>query len=516
MAGTVVAGLPMAGTVVAGAPMAGTVIAGMPMAGTVVAGAPMAGTVIAGAPMAGTVVAGPTTIPPTQRAAGTVVAGPSTIPPGGTSQSSTSKTVLPRQQAGTVVAGQPYVVVGGKPETIPPGQQAAGTVVAGPTTIPPTTGSRTAGVTIGGQPATIPPSGGTVVAGPSSSMGQSGAGQGQGGAGAAMTPLAPQLGASNQPLSTQLPSGQLPSGQLPVGQLPSGQLPSGQLPVGQLPMSMSTQMSTQRPLLLPGQTTLPTLPQAGTTPSVGTATLPTSLLPSTSTLLPGTSTLLPGTGVLQGTVDGYCICPRCGAKVPHVRGTACYTTPCPRCGTPMVREETLLRLTPTIAGSAVTVSGEITGGPMCLAVTGPSMDAKIAPLFDRAPYFLIVGLGTCKVVANPNVDDRAGVGIQTAQLVVSEGAKGVITNDISVKALEELSKLRIKVYTGVTGTARQALSWYQDGRLSPSSLTATVTEHEEHQSGTSGGKGRDSKSTESSTSTSTSSSSSSSSSSRRM
>jgi predicted Fe-Mo cluster-binding NifX family protein len=143
--------------------------------------------------------------------------------------------------------------------------------------------------------------------------------------------------------------------------------------------------------------------------------------------------------------------------------------------------------TRTVAGdaasSAVTISGDDSGN-ICIATSGPSMNDQIAPMFDRAPYFMIVGLGTCKVVTNPNVDDQAGVGIQSAQLVVSEGAKAVITNDISVKALQELSKLRIRVYTGVTGTAKQGLEWYQNDRLTPSSLDEE--DHEEH-----GGSGED-------------------------
>jgi len=34
---------------------------------------------------------------------------------------------------------------------------------------------------------------------------------------------------------------------------------------------------------------------------------------------------------------GECICPKCGAKVPHKRGMPCYTLKCPKCSTPMTR-----------------------------------------------------------------------------------------------------------------------------------------------------------------------------------
>ena len=41
-----------------------------------------------------------------------------------------------------------------------------------------------------------------------------------------------------------------------------------------------------------------------------------------------------GGGVGQG---GECLCPQCGAKIPHGVGTPCNTLSCPKCGTPMIR-----------------------------------------------------------------------------------------------------------------------------------------------------------------------------------
>jgi predicted Fe-Mo cluster-binding NifX family protein len=381
------------------------------------------------------------------------VAGPSQIPPTGSS-------------------------TGGQPSTIPPTGSSTG---GQPSTIPPT-GSSTAGLplasTVAG-PSTIPPGGPSM----------SGGGQGTSTAGSPGGQAAVQTPMGGGQTGTSLP-GQLPSGARVLG-------------AGVLPFPAATGAAT-----LPSTTT-----SAGTLPST---TASAGTLPSTTT-----STF---SGALQGTIDGYCICPVCGARVPHVRGTACYTTACPKCGTPMVRDGSnlfpatgstgSLTTAPLLGpGGAVTVAGDATG--ICIAASGPTMDAAVAPLFDRAPYFLIVELGSCKVVANPNVDDRAGVGVQSAQLVVSEGAKAIITNDISLKALEELSKLRIKVYPGVTGTAKEALGWYQDGRLTPSSLN-TAEGTEEHSGGGSGGKGRDSKTASSSSGTSSGTSSSSTSSTKRL
>ena len=35
---------------------------------------------------------------------------------------------------------------------------------------------------------------------------------------------------------------------------------------------------------------------------------------------------------------GYCVCPSCGAKIPHQAGTPCGSLNCSKCGSRMMRE----------------------------------------------------------------------------------------------------------------------------------------------------------------------------------
>jgi len=35
---------------------------------------------------------------------------------------------------------------------------------------------------------------------------------------------------------------------------------------------------------------------------------------------------------------GYCICPSCGYKEPHLQGDPCMNKTCPKCGAKMTRE----------------------------------------------------------------------------------------------------------------------------------------------------------------------------------
>jgi hypothetical protein len=42
---------------------------------------------------------------------------------------------------------------------------------------------------------------------------------------------------------------------------------------------------------------------------------------------------------------GYCICARCGEKIPHQQGVKCTGIKCPKCDKPMIREELLTKKT---------------------------------------------------------------------------------------------------------------------------------------------------------------------------
>ena len=258
------------------------------------------------------------------------------------------------------------------------------------------------------------------------------------------------------------PMGQSSMSQTTAGMITGGQ-PSTIPPMGQTTAGMTTggQPSTIPPM---GQTTagMTTGGQPSTIPPMGQTTAGSP----TGTKSAGQSTTVPPTGQsVAGTTTGG----QPSTIPPMGQTTAGMLVGGQPTTIPPMGQTTAGAI---VAGdfTSVTVAGTLSE-KICIAASGATLSSPVAPLFERAPYFLIIGLGSFRAIANPNVNDKMSVGEQSAQLVVGDGATVVLTDDVGIKALNELNRLRVKVYTGIKGTAQQALEWYQAGRLTPTQLT---------------------------------------------
>jgi MinD superfamily P-loop ATPase/predicted Fe-Mo cluster-binding NifX family protein len=96
------------------------------------------------------------------------------------------------------------------------------------------------------------------------------------------------------------------------------------------------------------------------------------------------------------------------------------------------------------------------------------INAEVDPRFGRAAFFLIVDTDTMavKAIRNPNLEALLGAGIQSAELVAREGAEVVLTGECGVHAFAALSRLGVKVVTGVTGRVADAIRTFTQGNSS--------------------------------------------------
>jgi len=104
---------------------------------------------------------------------------------------------------------------------------------------------------------------------------------------------------------------------------------------------------------------------------------------------------------------------------------------------------------------------------ICITSEGKTLDSKVDPRFGRCQYFIIVETDTLEfeAIQNPNIEAMGGAGIQSAQLVASKKVKAVLTGNVGPNAFQTLSTAGIDIYTGVSGSIKEAIEAYKSGKL---------------------------------------------------
>jgi predicted Fe-Mo cluster-binding NifX family protein len=104
---------------------------------------------------------------------------------------------------------------------------------------------------------------------------------------------------------------------------------------------------------------------------------------------------------------------------------------------------------------------------IAVSATAPHLDADLDPRFGRCLYLLIIDTETMgfEAVENPAMSAPGGAGIRAAQTVAETGVTAVVTGNCGPNAYEALSAAGIEVAVGASGSVRQAVEAYQQGRL---------------------------------------------------
>jgi predicted Fe-Mo cluster-binding NifX family protein len=106
---------------------------------------------------------------------------------------------------------------------------------------------------------------------------------------------------------------------------------------------------------------------------------------------------------------------------------------------------------------------------IALSSKGNTLDSEMDPRFGRAGFFLLVDPETMeiKVIENKqNLQLPQGAGIQAAQIVVEQGARTVLTGNCGPKAFKVLQAAGVNVGIGVSGTVKEAVNQYKQGKVS--------------------------------------------------
>jgi predicted Fe-Mo cluster-binding NifX family protein len=106
---------------------------------------------------------------------------------------------------------------------------------------------------------------------------------------------------------------------------------------------------------------------------------------------------------------------------------------------------------------------------VAVSSSGKNLDSQIDPRFGRCAYFIIVNTDdmSFETFDNEAIALGGGAGIQSSQFVVSKGAKAVITGNVGPNAVHTLSAAGVKIFTGQTGSVREAVERYRKGDIKP-------------------------------------------------
>ena len=104
---------------------------------------------------------------------------------------------------------------------------------------------------------------------------------------------------------------------------------------------------------------------------------------------------------------------------------------------------------------------------ICITSEGNTLDSNVDPRFGRCKYFIFVDSDSLEfeAVENPNAQFSGGAGIQSGQLMASKGVKAVLTGNIGPNAFGTLKAAKIEVFTGASGSVKDAIEKYKKGKL---------------------------------------------------
>ncbi|MBU4186472.1 MAG: NifB/NifX family molybdenum-iron cluster-binding protein [Proteobacteria bacterium] len=98
---------------------------------------------------------------------------------------------------------------------------------------------------------------------------------------------------------------------------------------------------------------------------------------------------------------------------------------------------------------------------------GKDLNSQINPRFGRCEYFLIVNTDdmSFEAIENKGASLSGGAGIEAALLVISKGAKAVITDNCGPKAAQTLSSAGVDLLVDYAGTVKDAIEKYKSSDL---------------------------------------------------
>ena len=115
---------------------------------------------------------------------------------------------------------------------------------------------------------------------------------------------------------------------------------------------------------------------------------------------------------------------------------------------------------------------------ICIPTIGENgLDNLVCEHFGRVPTYTIVDLDTNEVKVIPNTSEHMGGQGHPPEIMAREGVNVMVCRGLGRRAITMFEELGIDVYIGASGTVRDAVDSFKQGKLQKASMDDACGKH---------------------------------------
>ena len=115
---------------------------------------------------------------------------------------------------------------------------------------------------------------------------------------------------------------------------------------------------------------------------------------------------------------------------------------------------------------------------ICIPTLGDKgFDDMVGEHFGRVPTYTIIDLETNETKVVPNTSEHAGGQGYPPEIMAREGVSVMVCRGLGRRAIAMFDELGIEVYIGASGTVRNAVDAFQQGKLHKAGSSDACGQH---------------------------------------
>lgn len=113
---------------------------------------------------------------------------------------------------------------------------------------------------------------------------------------------------------------------------------------------------------------------------------------------------------------------------------------------------------------------------LAVSATGDQLESQLDRRFGRCAYFIIVDPETMEfeTIQNSSRGASSGAGVKAAQILADSEVGSLVTGNVGPNAYNALTAAGIDIFTGASGTVKEAIASYEEGELSQANEPTTA------------------------------------------